>query len=122
MPALPFNKQFVGKVESGEKRQTIRKRRKRPIKAGDRLSFFTGWRTKKCRKFGHGVCKQTFAVRRVKRGQWECEAPPGWANDSYSETGILYLALADGFDSVDAFEDWFDAHCGPNELLDVIRW
>ena len=56
MPALNFQEQFAAAVESGEKRQTIRSERKRPIKVGDTLYLYTGMRTKRCRKLGSAGC------------------------------------------------------------------
>jgi hypothetical protein len=53
---IGFQKQFAGKVVSGEKKQTIRAYRKRPFKVGDKLQLYTGLRTKACRKLGEAVC------------------------------------------------------------------
>jgi len=50
MPSVNYKKRFVPDVESGIKKQTIRKKRKNPIKPGDKLYFFTGLRTKHCRR------------------------------------------------------------------------
>ena len=122
MPALGFSKLFVAKVERGEKRQTIRKRRKHPIKVGDTLYLKEGWRTSACRSIGEVVCTETFALLRRSRGNWERVLGKGWANDRFSHLGVEELARRDGFDLVECFEDWFDKHCGPDELLDVIRW
>src|SRR3990167_9791021 len=58
MPLLNFQKRFVTQVESGGKKQTIRKMRKIPIKAGDKLFLYTGLRTKYCRKLGEGICER----------------------------------------------------------------
>ena len=43
---------FIDKILSGEKRQTIRKAGKKwdKVKVGDKLTLYTGLRTKKCRK------------------------------------------------------------------------
>ena len=49
MPSLNFKKEFVDLITSGKKRQTIRPKRKNPIKVGDKLYLFTGQRTSKCR-------------------------------------------------------------------------
>lgn len=61
MPALNFKKQFAPAVESWDKTQTIRAKRKdgRDPKAGDQLYLYTGMRTKACRKLGQTVCKET---------------------------------------------------------------
>ncbi len=45
MPTINFT-QFIDKVVSGEKRQTIRKCRKHPFKVGDKLYLYSGLRTK----------------------------------------------------------------------------
>jgi hypothetical protein len=65
MPALSFQKQFVDAVESGEKRQTIRKYRKdgRDPKPGDTLYLYTGMRTKACRKLGEAKCLSAAEIR-----------------------------------------------------------
>ena len=49
MPALNFQKRFVSKILSGEKRQTIRAKRKNPIKVNDTLQLWTGQRTKRAK-------------------------------------------------------------------------
>ena len=51
MPAISFSA-FKGKLLSGEKCQTIRRPRKRPLKVGDVLHVFWRMRTKKCEKLG----------------------------------------------------------------------
>jgi hypothetical protein len=58
MPALNYKKEFADKVESGEKKQTIRALRKdgRNPKPGQTLYHYTGMRTKYCRKLGEGIC------------------------------------------------------------------
>src|SRR4051812_37720920 len=50
MPSLNFKLRFADRVAEGSKRRTIRARRKRPFQVGDRLVFFTGMRTKSCRR------------------------------------------------------------------------
>lgn len=49
MPAYNFQGRFVEAILDGSKRQTIRRRRKRPTKSGDVLQLYTGMRTKQCR-------------------------------------------------------------------------
>jgi hypothetical protein len=58
MPALNFKKQFAPKVESGEKRQSIRAKRRdgRNPRPGQMLYHYTGMRTKGCRKLREGQC------------------------------------------------------------------
>lgn len=51
MPAISFSL-FKEKLLSGEKCQTIRKPRKKPLKVGDVLHMFWKMRTKECEKLG----------------------------------------------------------------------
>lgn len=62
MPALNFLAIHAPKVKNRTKRCSIRKKRKRPIKVGDKLYFFTGQRTKHCKKLGEGICKAVHEV------------------------------------------------------------
>ena len=59
MPLLGFKKQFAPLVEEGQKRQTIRAKRRdgRNPHAGETLFLYTGLRTKSCRKLGISGCK-----------------------------------------------------------------
>ena len=59
MPLLNFKPRFAPDVESGKKRQTIRPKRKYPVKRGDKLYLYTGCRTKQARKLGEAICKFT---------------------------------------------------------------
>ena len=63
MPSISFESWKALMVESGASRQTIRPERKRPIKAGDRLIFFTGQRTKACRRLGEATCEGVQAIK-----------------------------------------------------------
>lgn len=48
---------FIDKILSGEKRQTIRRASPKweNVKVGDKLTLYTGLRTKQCRKLGEAV-------------------------------------------------------------------
>jgi len=79
MPAFNFKKQFADDVERGKKRQTIRAKRRdgRNPHVGDKLYFYTGMRTKSCRKLGEATC---IAVDQITidehginlNGKWLC--------------------------------------------------
>lgn len=60
MVAFNFKAEFAPDVESGEKRQTIRKTQR--CKPGDPVQLYTGQRTKQCRKLGDGVCTDAYMV------------------------------------------------------------
>lgn len=114
MPALSYQKQFAPLVESGQKRQTIRARRKRPFKRGDRLYHYTGMRTKSCRKLGESLC--TLAVDIV-----------------INEMGVRFeehvsgpdradIARADGFANFNELLTWFNKTHGLPFEGQLIRW
>ena len=54
MVAFNFQPFFEGDIAVGVKRSTIRRTMR--CKIGDKLTFYTGQRTKDCRKIGEGVC------------------------------------------------------------------
>jgi hypothetical protein len=61
MPLLGFT-MFKEEILSGEKRQTIRKLRKIPVRKGDRLHLYWKLRTKQCEKLGEAICTETFFI------------------------------------------------------------
>ena len=120
MHALNFQERFALKVASGEKRQTIRRVWKRPIKAGDKLYLYTGMRTKRCRPLRTAVCLKREAVlinehsiSAVRNGVLEIWTEGEAAN---------WFARLDGFDSWEEMRDWFKARYGlPFEGV-LIMW
>ncbi len=119
MPALNFSKQFADAVESGEKLQTIRKRRKRPIKAGDTLYLYKGMRNnsgKKATLLRKVVCTRTEDITIedytiVIRGIGEL-----------NHTARIILARRDGFGLVGDFRAWFRDHYGLPFHGQLIVW
>ncbi|HLG35546.1 MAG TPA: ASCH domain-containing protein [Bacteroidia bacterium] len=115
MPALNFQERFALQVQNGTKRQTIRKRRKRPIKIGDKLFLYTGMRTKSCVKLGEGVCIETVPVTIHNT----ClmlynRAVPG--------IEAHRLAHNDGFESLDMMLRWFRKTHGLPFKGQIIFW
>ena len=113
MPALNFQKQFADKVESGEKRQTIRRRSFQP---GDKLYLYTGQRTKQCRKLGEAIVKETYSIVIPNE------------DEIYFDDCILtgqekdQLARDDGFRGCDDMVDWFKNTHGLPFKGYMIRW
>lgn len=115
MPLLNFKKCFVQSVLSGSKQQTIRKKRKRPFYVDDTLFLYTGLRTKSCQLLG---------TRKV------IEVDEIWMNNYYthlngftlSYTGLKKIALGDGFDSIEAFRDFFKKTHGFPFYGQLIKW
>lgn len=104
MPLLGFKKRFAPAVESGDKRQTIRERRKdgRDPKPGDTLHMYVGLRTNKCRKLRVAICTN---VHRVTIDDGEMLLLDGLAMIERSDRNAF--AKADGFDSFDEFVDYW---------------
>ena len=116
MPALNFKTRFAEAVEWGAKVETIRARRKRPIKVGDRLYLYTGQRTKSCRKLGEGRCHtiksvciwpDSIVIEGVK-------IPWGWHADCF--------ARRDGFEDWPEMRDWFVGERGLPFRGVLIKW
>lgn len=68
MPAYSFKERFCPLIISGEKRQTIRSKRKAQAKPGDTVYLYFGMRTKWCKKLGEGTCTGTKDITITKIG------------------------------------------------------
>ena len=122
MPALNFQARFAPLVESGEKRQTIRKRRKdgRDPKPGDTLYLYTGMRTKACRRIGEVECKDVYEINLQPR--FRDESIGALMAGSGFPCSLERLAELDGFKDPTEMFDWFEkTHGLPFEGL-LIRW
>lgn len=105
MPLIGFTV-LKEKVLNGEKRQTIRKARKRPVKVGDTLYLYWHLRRKDCELLKVVKCTETF------RKPWAMLA------------GSLDVAVRDGFKDASEMRKWFVEKHNPyfTDLFDVIRW
>jgi len=116
LPAISFSKQFADAVESGAKRQTIRRKRKRPTKAGDTLHLYTGMRTKACQKLRKVTCRSVTNI----------VIHPGLIvmlnGRSLTWIEANELARGDGFGGLIEFHYFFDKRYGlPFEGV-LIEW
>lgn len=118
MTAYSFQKRFAPKILDGSKPHTIRRRRKRPAKPGDKLQLYTGMRTKQCQLIMRAVCTAVYPIE-VIRGHGVI-----LNGTLLSDEETIKLALADGFEDVWAFFDFFDQY--PYEVvskeLEIIYW
>jgi hypothetical protein len=126
MVAYNFQAQFAADVESGKKTQTIRERgKKQPPKVGDELKLYTGMRTKNCRLLRSAKCTSIEIVEiRSHRKHVLIGTPSG---DTYqfnrlTDGVIEKFAKADGFESVDAFFEFFKTSPGDYFSGFLIRW
>lgn len=115
MPALNFLKQFVETVERGHDRQTIRAKRKHPIKRGDRLYLYTGMRTKDCRGLGEAICSEVEPI--IIDGDLVC-----LSGRCLKEKERDALARADGFSNYAEMEEWFNEKYTMPFSGHLIRW
>lgn len=123
MPALNFQERFAEAVESGEKRQTIRRVWKRPIKPGDRLYFYAGMRTKHCRRLQPSVYRECVYTRPINIDKYGITMSAfGFVHGPY-EAGLGdEVAQADGFRDWAEMREWFKKiHGLPFEGV-VIQW
>ena len=104
MPLINFKKQFAPMVESGDKRQTIRPKRKdgKNPHVGDRLYFYVGLRTKGCRKIGEGICREVTPI------YLEADYSIILGTEKLDYEQKEDLARKDGFASFDEMMQFFD--------------
>ena len=118
MPALNFKKQFAPKVESGEKRQTIRAIRNTPFKEGDILYLYTGMRTRSCRKLGEAKALEVQSIVIIQSIENVLIDEIALEKEEITE-----LAQSDGFDSSYDFFGFF-AETYKEEVFEgqLIKW
>lgn len=105
MPALNFNPQFADLVRTGQKCQTYRSPRKKPIKPGDTLHLFTGQRTPQCIKIGEGIVTSVEAVTLDEQGI-------RFSDSSWIPWRMNYEARQDGFGTGAQMRQWFEERYG----------
>lgn len=126
MPAYSFKERFIPLIKSGEKKQTIRAKRKHQAKKGDVLYLYFGMRTKWCMKIKETICTDVRSIAISKKGVVKV----GGKRLSLDEK--IQLAYADGFrwekegkSSIDAWEVmfrwWNQTHSLPFKG-DIIYW
>lgn len=108
MPALGYKKQFVPPILRKIKRQTIRNYRKKPICVGDHLYFFTGMRTKHCKKFGEAICTGTYPIKITNK---YISVPDLVIKDI---TRLNAFAKCDGFKDWEDMKQWWKKNHGPD--------
>ena len=96
MAMINFQEQFVEAIKSGKKRQTIRKGRKYPIRAGETLYLYTGLRTKKAQKLRVVTCIRTHKVT----------IPIHRMSITIAGRDLTYIQNLNDFAKSDGFEDW----------------
>lgn len=105
MVAFNFKKDFVPKIVSGEKSQTIRQTQR--CKPGDTMHLYTGQRTKDCQLIGIATCHACYEVSVFGNAV-------SFSQGAYlvTERDLHELAVQDGFADWLAFRDFFKRHYG----------
>lgn len=119
MPAFNFKARFADPICRGDKRQTIRKLRvdgRQPARVGDRLTFYTGMRTKNCRRLAAGQCVDIQSITIAGADATML----GGVLQGAEQMGML--ARADGFSGVADFLRFFEETHGLPFSGWVIRW
>ncbi len=102
---IGFKPQFVPKIMDGTKKHTIREDKTNRWKVGMKMHMATGVSTKKYHEFNRESCKgiESIIIRRVGS-----IAGIFVAGELLSKNEAYYLALRDGFDSLEDFFKWFN--------------
>jgi len=108
MPAFNFQKRFAEKVESGEKKQTIRARRKdgRNPRVGQTAYLYFGMRTKSCRKLGEDIITSVEPITIERNGPAFVNVTTYRGYLGYFEKEVL--ANEDGFSTFTEMLEWFE--------------
>jgi hypothetical protein len=118
MPALNFKSQFANAVIAGTKPCTIRALRKRRFHVDDDLSFFTGMRTKTCRRLRPNTpCTKAtpIVINRVGRSVV-------LGSEHLTDSEVDALAHRDGFNTVEEFWEFFGNRPGPIFYGQLVEW
>lgn len=108
-----FKKAFAPRVESGEKRQTIRRNRKdarRPV-PGDTVKLFTGLRTSGARLLRAATVVECLSVR-----MYIDERVIVINGLNLDRERAIAFAVADGFKCLDEMMRWFFDQYGTNDF------
>lgn len=120
---LNFMAVMAPKVESGRKRQTMRPKRKRPIRVGDTLRLYTGLRHTGARLLGTAICIETTPV--VLSAKWMRLGSTSTDIHFYDYDSLEAerFARADGFNSPASMRSFFFTQYKSNRVeLDCIKW
>ena len=121
MPSFNFQKQFAAAVESGDKRQTIRAKRKVRPEIGQTAYLYTGMRTKSCLKLGQHTIISVVPIMLGSKGV--CFWPGSNTENSVSDAWFLdQFAADDGFKNWNQMRDWFKKTHGLPFEGHLIKW
>ncbi len=110
MPALSFMKQFCPRVENGSKTHSLRAKRKRAWKIGDKAVLYFAMRTKHCRLLGRSTVVKVEDVLLLHPGagrRLRIRINGEWLSADEAKS----FARRDGFASIGKMLDfWMEKH------------
>ena len=116
MPAINFKRQFVEKIRSGQKCQTIRRQRKRVIRRGMKLQLYVAQRTAHAEKIADAICTGCTPISIDRDGTiWV-------AGRTLTGREKEELARKDGFDNSGQLHEFFTAMHGLPLDAWIITW
>lgn len=115
MVSFNFKPEFVPKIQSGAKCSTIRKTQR--CNVGDKMQFFTGLRTKNCKRVGAAVCVGVSKIIICEQDIWRLEKPQGTVIDRNK-----HLHQLEGFQNVADMLAFFRNHYGLPFTGYIHRW
>ena len=115
MPAYSFKERFVPLIKSGEKNQTIRKKRKGQAKPGDTLYLYYGMRTRWCTKIAETICKDVKEILILATGVFV-------EGKLLDDNELESLAKSDGFADWETMYRWWVQINGLPFKGDIIYW
>lgn len=115
MPVLNYDSRFAGKVQNGQKCQTIRPRRTPPIKPGDTLRHFANMASQNRQRLQDTVCSQVWPLVLNHNG---LRINGVYLDPSDANT----VARDDGFDNFAALEQYISDTYGLPFEGDLIKW
>lgn len=118
MPAYNFLQMWEAKLHVGEKYTTIRRRRKRPTKAGDTIFLYVGLRTKSCRLVATAPCVKVTPVT-----IYPFEMLLKMYNYVLPIKKTVQIARVDGFSDLRTFFKFFERYKEPVLMgFEIIEW
>ena len=123
MALLGFKKRFAADVRSGKKRQTIRAKRKHPIKVGERLYLYTGLRQPGAEKLREADALSVDEIKITHTPEGDAVITKVFvAGEKLLPNEVCALAIADGFVDVADFITFFKKEHGAEFVGDLIKW
>lgn len=121
MVAYSFQKQFVGPILDGTKRQTIRADRKRHARPGEELQLYTGMRTRHCKLIAKRRCIDVGTISLdLDAGRIVVKVGESILHGHYPNE-LDGFARGDGFSSWDEMRAfWAKHHPGATQFQGII--